>query len=48
MLIRPVYGLGAGLAARAVRVEPVKGAPYLYKVTVWSLNNSTIVLGKQG
>ena len=27
MLIRPVSGLGAGLAARAVRVDPVMGAP---------------------
>ena len=43
-----VYELGAGLADRAVRVEPVMGAPYWNKFTVWSLNNSTKVLGMQG
>jgi len=34
MLIRPVSDLGAGLAARMVRVEPVMGVPHLKLVTV--------------
>jgi len=38
----------AGLAARAARFEPVMGAPYCNQFTVFSLINSTIVLGMQG
>ena len=43
-----VSGTDAGLAARAVRFDPVMGAPLKNQFTLWSLINSTIVLGMQG